>query len=348
METEPATSKITPKHIWRRKFGDMLTQWEDASLDWHRSRTNKAGVIYMLTGDKHAVQLAVSIYSLRQHCPDMPITIITGDATAHGLARIICDDKRAKIDFLVECEFPTGEAGAPRGIQYANKTAMRDLTPYANTLFVDADTLFNGDPSSLLKWPETRDGSFSDSVTLTSFADWKSNGRKIAGRCEKWRAVCPDLVDYQQHNSCPAINTGVIRFSHGPRSEKFFRSWRALTMQNVGFICDEIAAQLLFLQHATEVVDHRWNYSPVYSPKAEKASPFTGTDRKPRIIHGYGGTAKPMIIHGHGGKFIRKQAGRDWWLPVYNEAMAANFGYVAQWAPAGDKNLAEFLDNTKF
>lgn len=322
------TQDITPKAMWRRNHGGLLTPWENQSIAWQSSRQRETGVIYMLTGDRHAAQMAVSILSLMDQNQEIKVSIITGDYKAFAIAKEIAEDKRAGIDFVVECEFPM----EPRGIQYANKTAMWGLTPYATTLFVDADTLFWDNPLGIFNYPQQRmEGVPHDSVTLTQFADWVSTGKKISGRCEKWRHVVPELVDFQQQHEQPAINTGVIRFTTGPNCQRFFREWRELTLKNVGFICDEIAAQLIFPNHATQVVDHQWNYSPIYSPTAANRAYFTG----------------PKIIHGHGGKFLRKEAGRYYWLPWFHAAQKQNFGQINKWAPAGDDNLAEYLESQK-
>lgn len=265
------------------------------------------GVLYMLVGDKHAVQLAVSLMTLREHY-DGPIVIVTGDQRAEDIAETIRWNMRDDFTTVFRWDAPTH----PRGIQYANKTMMGRLTPFERTVFVDADTMFADTPERFFAKQDR-------SVYLTQFADWVSTGNKMSGRIREWLEAQPELAKAQLESEFPAINTGVI--SWGPDTEHFFDDWRATTLTNVRFICDEIAAQLIFPRHDNvSVLSDKYNRSPIY-----------GIDKD------------PVIWHGHGWKFMKHAAGRKVWMPKFAEALRDNFGGLRDWFPASDRKVKRLI-----
>ncbi len=273
------------------------------------------GVVYMLTGDKHAVQLVVSIYCLRQSGWDGPIALIAGCDNSKLLGGVL--GSAADVQ-LVPWDAPRGK---PRGVQYANKTFLGELSPYDESVFLDADTLPVGDFSKM--FPED------DEVRITRFVDWVTTGSMMGKRIREWSETCPELVQRQTAEPYPAINTGVIGFSS--RCAGFMNAWRELCHRNIRFICDEIACQLMFPDHPHLVLDQRWNCSPIYCDEVQS---FDREDVR--------------IWHGHGWKFIKKHSGRAVWLPWYKAAVADNFAGLADWTPGSDKKLKAFLSGEKY
>lgn len=261
------------------------------------------GVIYMLQGHKHACVLAVSLMTLRRWWKG-PVCLIAGDEKAERIAERLVQDERLNLT-LKTWTAHTGQ----RGLGYANKTHMAELSPFGRTIFLDADTAVAGELEPL--WPK-----HGGEVRLTQFADWWTTGRRIGGRIESWREFAPVQVSRMLGAKYPAINTGVMSFSR--KSTEFMAAWREMTLRNVSFICDEIAAQLVFPEHPHRVLPDRFNWSPMYS-----SSPLE----------------KASIIHFHGKKHIRKEAGRRVWWPLFLCAWRENIGGLREWAPAGDKSL---------
>lgn len=253
----------------------------------------------MLIGSRHAPLLAVSIHSLRQHY-DGPIAILVGDDTGERYAQKITEARTIRFSF----------EGGQRGSVYAAKIKMFDLSPFDRTVFLDADTVVCGDFSEMC--PEGNE------VKLTQFSDWKTTGKRMTGRLLGWKDACPLLVARAVGNSYPAINTGVIGFSKG--SGKFFKAWRETCAKNISFICDELAAQLVYPDFQHRVMPERLNFCPIHS-RTEDA----------RIIHFHGGCQK---VH-------QKPEYRKLWRPAWEQAAAERFAGVDEWGPEIDPMLRE-------
>lgn len=268
------------------------------------------GCLYMLTNDKHANVLAVSIWSLCKSGWKAGIHIACGDDKAERIAKFCADDARLDVTWH-RWQHPTGK----RGTAYYAKTMMNELSPFNRTVFLDADTLIVRDISALLPTAE-------HPVVLTSFAEWVSTGKKISKRIRPWEGVCPTEVAEQLSRPFPALNTGVLSFSRSEAAQAFFADWQATTAKRIAFICDEIGAQLCFTRHPVKVLDDRYNCSPVHSRHE-----------------------RPVIYHGHGFKFIKKEQGRKLWMPWYDRAVAENVASIKEWTPAGDRHLKSYLQS---
>ena len=108
--------------------------------------------------------------------------------------------------------------------------------------------------------------------------------------------------------------------------------WKATTNHNVCFICDEIAAQLIFVRHNVIVMDDRWNFSPKYSKQNDKSClPISNF---------------PKIIHYHGKQHARpdKSDGYKTWIPVYKECLDQNIAGIQDWTPGRDRHLRKYLE----
>lgn len=280
---------------------------------------SRDGIIYMLTGDKHANHLAVSVLSLREHW-DGPVALIAGCDKGETICRHIEQDKRLGEIEVIRWDAPTRRTAKKPGQQYANKCEMGRLSPFDRTIFLDADTLVVGDFTDMFPEPGT------EQVRLTTFADWKTTGNLMRSRIERWRNEMPKEVALMAGHPYPAINTGVIGFTR--LSTKWFKTWKTTTLKRVEFICDEIAAQLIFPWHPHCVLDERWNCSVVYSwdrHGAEAANP------------------DPRIWHGHGFKFVKKETGRQLWVPYYRRAIDGNYAKIADWTNNVQKPPKKYL-----
>lgn len=281
------------------------------------------GVLYMLTGTKHAVNLAVAVHALREgrHW-DGPVCIAAGCAESHEVAAKIAADRRSGEVTVKRWDAPTkrsmGRGGS--GVQYANKCEMHRLSPFDRTIFMDADTVVVGDISGLL--------SYDEQVRLTRFANWASNQPPVRKRVEGWRQFAPKEVATMLAAGYPAINTGVIGFTSA--AGRWFDAWREMTHRNLSFICDEIAAQLIFPWYPHMIMPETYNTSPIYS-----------WSRQGPLAEG----ADPRIWHFHGKKQVKHPHGRYLWLPRYKAAIADGFAELPKWTPGSDKRLRAYLDD---
>lgn len=258
----------------------------------------------MLTGSKHALQLAVSLFSLRQQY-DGSVTVLCGDDAAWDIAKQMARDAKLGDTSFIKWRSHSGQ----RGIQYANKCEMFWLTPYGRTIFLDADTLVVKPLTNF--WPDN------DRVHLTQFADWITTGKIMRGRLEPWRDAEPERVAEQLKHPYKAVNTGVIAF--GENTEAFHHDWRGTTHKRISFICDELAAQIIAPSHQNCTV---WSAAYNRSP-----------------VHGEDDQRQTVIYHGHGWKFMKRERGRAIWLPYLAEAAEQNWGNLRDWFPAKDPRV---------
>ena len=280
------------------------------------------GVLYFVAGDRHNVHAIVSIASLRKWWKG-PVAICTEDQgpgreCAEWIAR---DDALAPVQVIPDKQM----IGGGKGKSYFAKTVLPRLSPFEQTIFLDADTLVVGDISPL--WPDVASGEF----VLTQFADWVTTGSKMRGRLTPWGDVDPErtgrmLQDYE-HQTCksqvyhdgrwkwPALNTGVMAWS--VNSEQFTEDWHHTCAKRVVFMADELAAQIIFPDHPHRIMDDRFNASVVYPRQGQAVE-----DRP-----------DARILHGHGGKFWKRESGRTLWLPAYLECLRLNRANIVATPP---------------
>jgi hypothetical protein len=273
------------------------------------------GVIYLLTGPSHAVRLAVSIWSLRKVYQG-PITVYTTRPESHAIGKLLADDPRLNVRHEQIRAVET-----PKNGSFLTKVALLPSVPYRVGVYLDADTLVAGSIEPLLE------SAAKHGFCATRFADWVTTGRTLRRRIERWRIVEGQKFDRQQIDVMieatlkpqPAVNGGVFGFRN---DASILAPWYELahTGRNT-FICDEIALQLLLPHYEHELLDCRFNCSPIHAGPRDDV----------------------RIWHFHGEKHVRREACRKLWLPVYEECLAENIADIDSWTPCGDKRLESFL-----
>lgn len=269
------------------------------------------GFQYQLVGVKHAAMLAVSLYTLRQYHSE-PVQIVCGDMAAfEAVMSIIVDDKGlGNVEWF--CWEAPKEGG--KGRQHANKATAVAFSPFDKTIFLDADTTVHARLDDL--WPK------SNEIHLTRFSEWQTTGGIMRGRLEQWRGVMADRVHLMQTKSFPAINTGVFSFSKD--CQEYLEDWKNTTEENPIFMADELAAQLIYIDHPHVVHNDRWNYSPRYS-----------TPGKEQI----------RVVHYHGMQHARpeKSDGYKIWTMLYRECHQQNRAGIRN-LNIVDKHLRSWLE----
>ena len=97
----------------------------------------------MLFGTRHAEQLLASVMTLRDYHSE-PVCVACGDRAGLQVAKLLEADRRLNVQ-VISWDAPTGQ----RGMAYAHKTRMFDLSPFSQTVFLDADTLVVGSLTEL-------------------------------------------------------------------------------------------------------------------------------------------------------------------------------------------------------
>jgi hypothetical protein len=282
------------------------------------------GVLYFVAGTKHNVHAIVSIASLRKWY-NGPIAICTeAEGPGRDCAEWIARD--AAINYpggeVLVLPDPGLRAGGG-GRSYFSKTLLPAISPFEQTVFLDADTLVVGPINEL--WPN------GDEVVLTQFVDWVSTGSKISQRIKPWGEANPKEPDYvadqqqidrvavQLSKPWPAINTGVMAWTNGTNGQAFTAEWNRVTSMRKVFIVDETACQIIFPEFQCRVMDDRFNASAVYPPWGQTVAGRQGI----------------RIWHGHGGKFWKRECGRPIWLPHYRECLRQNRANIVATPPHG-------------
>jgi hypothetical protein len=199
---------------------------------------------------------------------------------------------------------------------YLTKTLLPLWSPYDRTVFLDGDTVICGSVDKLFEAP----------LTLTAFAGWQTNGRKIGGRISRYKGISPiidEWVDELRKNAQPAINTGVIGWHKGDL--QWARLWNYVTYRGPGCIGDELAMQIIFNRVGATVLDDRYNCSAMHGQHKDKV----------------------VIWHFHGDKHLKKEPGKSIWIPYFNLAMEENFAGLKEWAGTYDPWVKRYFAELK-
>lgn len=252
-------------------------------------------VVYLVSGMSHCERLAVSLFSLRQHW-DGPVRILDMGG-ADGLA-----DRIANFGDAAHERIRIRPPGKGKNAIYAAKASIGVFLKAKRNLFLDCDTTVHGGISRLFELVDEHQ------LVVTRFSNWITTGNLLTSRLSKWARVKSDVMDVpgtvarlidEPH---VAINTGVFAVRNNCA---FLADWPVLVSQNPGFICDEIAAQLLITKHRHVIVGDRWNHSAKF-----------GEDKDPAIRHYHG----------------RSHVDHPAWVACRTEAVGCGFAGLEEWS----------------
>jgi len=154
------------------------------------------GVLYVAYGDLAREACARSIATVREFMPQLPVAVVSD----------------APLDGATLLAYPDADAGAR-----TYKTQMYTLSPFVETLYLDADTECVTSPRAgfgLLKWMD---------VVLA-----QDDNHRLAD-C-RWRAHDPHeraatLVEVGLGGDVKYYNSGVVFFRRSARAEALFTAW---------------------------------------------------------------------------------------------------------------------------
>ncbi|MBL9090228.1 MAG: class I SAM-dependent methyltransferase [Planctomycetaceae bacterium] len=273
------------------------------------------GVFYLLTGTAHAARLVVSLASLRRHWSG-PVTVYTTQDDSHQIGELCARDPRLNIEHR-----PWRMPVSGKNASYLGKVALAQELPHPRTLYLDCDTLVVGDVTPFFDALRTKP------LCVAQFANWRTSGPIMRRRIERWRGVHSEDLPVEQRDALisaalrnrPAINAGIVAMRAG---SAWTTEWQKLSLAGRRtFICDEIALQLLLTEQDHELLDCRFNCSPIY------AQP----------------TSDVRIWHFHGSKHLRHPQGRLIWEPHYERCAAENLASLGDWAARTDADIHRFL-----
>ena len=234
------------------------------------------GIIMYHTGRKLAVRLAVALHTLRKYYSG-PVTLLSEGKQSWA----ICEPLAEKyfID-LENVEFPTHKT---RGTVFVNATLVGNYTPYDVTVWLDVDTLTQGDFWNPMWWAAEE-----SDFAVCQISNWLTGG-KISKRIRAWEAFYPEWIEGAINGGkSPAINCGLFSFA---RKAKLMRKWykivKPVLSDNRGVSMrypDESCCQLILHRYKHKIMDQRHNYSCKY---------------------GIGDAEDATMVHYHGSKHCR-------------------------------------------
>ena len=276
------------------------------------------GVMYIISGSIHIPHLMAAVYQLREELEFKGnVCVVTTDNSSKSIVEMMCKDPLFDIKHV---HHEIKKTGKGKGGHYAKKTQMMKLSPFSGrTVFLDADTL-------VMNVDEKKDhhlgrmmppNAYTPEVMLTQFSNWTTDGGIMRSRLKKWKNIegCA-LVPVMMANPYPAINTGVVGFSK--LSAKFMKEWQRVTLRNMIFICDEIAAQIIHPDFPHVIRLQRYNASVIYSKELD-----------PNDV---------VVWHGHGSKFAKSFKGRQIFCPIFLKAVSKNFAKFNEWRELVNKS----------
>ena len=268
------------------------------------------GVVYLLQGMGIAERLAVSLWSLRKHYSG-DVTVLVGGLKEQTLVRSMSRD--FKCNSLLFDPVALDVRNAP----LLTKTLIPRLTPFDDTVFLDADTLITGSIDEL----------FGHDLTLTQYSYRTTHCKLPKKWIRSWLGVdaeIDELVHKQIEVERPFINSGIFAFLKGnPQLDR----WRLITFRNRrGWGIDQTAMQLLTSELNHRVLDERFNRCPKWGRAFDDV----------------------RIWHFHGRCHCSSKVNCSTvWVPAFMEAMRESAGGLSTWAGRYDASVLKVLgDNS--
>lgn len=157
---------------------------------------SERGALYVAFGDLSRTAATRSILTLRKFSPGLPVAVVSTTPFPGADISIV----RPEMD--------------PGARVY--KTGMYDLSPFAETLFLDADTEVRASPQA--------------GFNLLGYVDLVlGQDRHRVFSTNHYRDLIPEEVAYTKKvlgtGEVMYYNSGVIFFRRGPRVERLFKAW---------------------------------------------------------------------------------------------------------------------------
>ncbi len=165
------------------------------------------GVVYCITNDHAYLEAAlISALALRHLEPELPITILS---THTLLKQLVLIHEQISVRFITPQELPQGNAFVSRYL----KTDLVHWSPYAETLFLDADILPRRSLGQL--WSYLQDADFAmaaDRLPTVAMCDHIASAEKTY----TLNLVPADATQF---------NSGVMLWRHNPATQQLFEQW---------------------------------------------------------------------------------------------------------------------------
>ena len=191
----------------------------------------KEGIVYLAMGPAYAVLAGLSIKTLKKFS-DIPVTVIVDDSVKPHSQSLGAD--------TITCI--SNVASENRAV----KSRIYELSPYENTLFIDCDTIINGDVADCFRYLEYFDIAIKQKIKAFSRLGKGSlslfNGKHIVAELPHW-------------------NSGVIAFKRNKKTKNMFQDWAQLQSE-LKYDFDQPALAEAIIKSDVRVVslEETWNF----------------------------------------------------------------------------------------
>ena len=191
----------------------------------------KYGVVYLAMGPAYAVLAGLSIKTLKKFS-DIPVTVIVDDSVKFHSESLGADTIKCISNLVSE--------------NRTIKSRIYEMSPYENTLFIDCDTIINGDVAGCFHYLEYFDIAIKQRTKAFSRLGKGSltlfNGKHIVSELPHW-------------------NSGVIVFKRNKKTKKMFQDWAEL-QSKLKYNFDQPALAEAIIRSEVRVVslEETWNF----------------------------------------------------------------------------------------
>lgn len=272
------------------------------------------GVAYLLSGEKSAELLVLSLWTLRQYY-NGPVTIFYVK-TGHvgNVVDAIRNDKRLHV--TTQRTETVGDAVFPKWIP---KIFLFHATPYRNTLYLDADTTIHASPEPLFANDTFKLAKTLHGVRIRDDHRFATQTRRRILRFKRFGPVMKQMVSEVYRDNCYVVNTGMMMFLHRHRIlwelHHLIYGWRQFGLS------DERTMNMI-MPHCVddiEFVDGEWNSLVRYDENWKQAK----------------------IIHWHH-KYWNEPVFADEWRSLFSEVIEHNVANIRHWCGLCNYRMKHF------
>lgn len=224
---------------------------------------NKRGILIIALGSPYYGNLACNLAaSIKATSPELPVTLIWSDDALNQLS----DTKKTVFDELIECPREMYHRENGKRVFVKAKTHIYDLSPYDETIFIDADVIMCPRKTLTQMFDELK------SVDFTMENRGRVDLSNIKPSDVYLWAKIPDIIDNYGFKSgfIYSLHSEFIYFKKNERVAKYFDDVKSVfanpkcEMNHVfdGDIPDEFAFAIAMIQN--NIYPHKTPFVPLY------------------------------------------------------------------------------------
>lgn len=229
---------------------------------------NEKGVLIIALGHAHYGQMAANLaLSIKFKSPEIPIKLVWAENALSHLA----PDKLALFDEIEECPHAYYHRKDGKRVYVQAKTHMYDLSPFKETIFIDADVIMCPRKTIAQAFEMLKDVDFTmenrSKIDLS-----KSNGTDFY----QWANVKDVIAAYGKKGFLYGLHSEFVYFKRCQKMRTYFATVKKIFANPVvkpvtwdGDIPDEFAFAMAMIKH--DIYPHKDKFVPLYWYLTDKA-----------------------------------------------------------------------------